>query len=146
MTGAEDKDGRQSPYSDLDRPPLRELAINKAVVRPGGLWRRVEVVAETASTNGDVAEMARDGVDEGYVRIAEVQSAGRGRLGRVWAAPARSGLFFSALLRPSDVAPVRWGWLPLLAGTAARTAVDAVSGVPVKLKWPNDLIVVDDDE
>lgn len=134
-----------SPYSDLDRPPLRELAINKAVVRPGGLWRRVEVVAETASTNADVAEAARGGEPEGYVRVAEAQSAGRGRLGRTWTAPPRSGVFVSALLRPSDVPANRWGWLPLLVGTAARTAVDAVSGVPVRLKWPNDLIVVDDD-
>lgn len=144
MTGAEDMDGRQSPYSDLDRPPLRELAITKAVVRPGGFWRRVEVVAETASTNADVADAARAGEREGYVRVAEAQSAGRGRLGRTWTAPPRSGLFLSALLRPADIPVNRWGWLPLLAGTAARTAVDAVSGVPVKLKWPNDLIVVDD--
>ncbi|WP_194925216.1 biotin--[acetyl-CoA-carboxylase] ligase [Catenulispora pinisilvae] len=133
-----------SPYSDLDRPPLRELALSKAVGRPGGLWRRIEVVAETASTNGDVADAARAGAQEGYVRVAEVQSAGRGRLGRTWSAPPRSGLFLSVLLRPSDVPAARWGWLPLLVGTAARTAVDAVSGVPVKLKWPNDLIVVDD--
>jgi len=144
MTGAEDMDGRQSPYSDLDRPPLRELAINKAVVRPGGLWRRVEVVTETASTNADVAEAARAGEKEGYIRVAEAQSAGRGRLGRTWTAPPRSGVFLSALLRPADIPVNRWGWLPLLVGTAARTAVDAVSGVPVKLKWPNDLIVVDD--
>jgi BirA family biotin operon repressor/biotin-[acetyl-CoA-carboxylase] ligase len=133
-----------SPYSDLDRPPLRELAVNKAVVRPGGLWRRVEVVRETGSTNADVADAARAGEDEGYVLVAEAQSAGRGRLGRTWTAPARSGLFLSVLLRPNDVPPARWGWLPLLAGTAARTAVDAVSGVPVRLKWPNDLIVVDE--
>ena len=133
-----------SPYTDLDRPPLRELAVNKAVVRPGGLWRRIEVVRETGSTNADVAEAARAGKEEGYVLVAEAQSAGRGRLGRTWTAPARSGLFLSMLLRPGDVAQGRWGWLPLLAGTAVRTAVDAVSGVPVKLKWPNDLIVVDD--
>ena len=133
-----------SPYSDLDRPPLRELAVNKAVVRPGGLWRRVDVVRETGSTNADVAEAARAGKAEGYVLVAEAQSAGRGRLGRTWTAPARSGLFLSVLLRPDDVPPARWGWLPLLAGTAVRTAVDAVSEVPVRLKWPNDLIVVDD--
>ena len=145
MTGAKD-DGRQSPYSDLDRPPLRELAVNKAVVRPGGLWRRIEVVRETGSTNADVAEAARAGKEEGYVLVAEAQSAGRGRLGRTWTAPPRSGLFLSVLLRPNDVPPVRWGWLPLLAGTAARTAVDAVSGVPVRLKWPNDLIVVEESD
>lgn len=118
--------------------------MNKAVVRPGGLWRRIEVVRETGSTNADVADAARGGEGEGFVLVAEAQSAGRGRLGRTWSAPARSGLFLSVLLRPGDVAPARWGWLPLLAGTAVRTAVDAVSGVPVQLKWPNDLIVVDD--
>ena len=48
-----------SPYSDLDRPPLREPALNKAVIRPGGLWRRIEVVRETGSTNADVADAAR---------------------------------------------------------------------------------------
>jgi BirA family biotin operon repressor/biotin-[acetyl-CoA-carboxylase] ligase len=134
----------ESPYTDLDRPPLREPAVNKAVVRPGGLWRRVDVRTETGSTNADLAEAARSGAAEGLVEVAEAQSAGRGRLGRTWTAPARSGLFFSVLLRPSDVAPARWGWLPLLAGTAVRTAVDAVTGVPVRLKWPNDLIMVDD--
>ncbi|NUR31287.1 MAG: biotin--[acetyl-CoA-carboxylase] ligase [Catenulispora sp.] len=139
MTNAED-----GPYTDLDRPPLRELAVNKAVVRPGGLWRRVDIVAETGSTNADLAAAARDGAAEGLVLVAEAQTAGRGRLGRAWAAPPRSGLFLSVLLRPGDVAPARWGWLPLLAGTAVRTAVDAVTGVPVRLKWPNDLIVVDD--
>ncbi|GAA2058218.1 biotin--[acetyl-CoA-carboxylase] ligase [Catenulispora yoronensis] len=133
-----------SPYTDLDRPPLRELAVNKAVVRPGGLWRRVDIVAETGSTNADLADAARRGEAEGLVLVAEAQSAGRGRLGRTWVAPARSGLFLSVLLRPGDVAPARWGWLPLLAGTAVRTAVDSVTGVPVRLKWPNDLIVVDD--
>lgn len=137
-------DSPYSPYSDLDRPPLRELAINKAVIRPGGLWRRVDVVPETGSTNADLADAARAGEPEGLVLVAESQHAGRGRLGRAWSAPQRSGLFLSVLLRPGDVAPARWGWLPLLAGTAVRTAVDAVTGVPVRLKWPNDLIVVDD--
>ena len=130
-----------SPWSDLERPPLRELSLTRALVRPGGLWRELRVVAATGSTNADVAERARAGAAEGLAVVAEAQTAGRGRLGRVWAAPPRSGLFLSVLLRPSDVAASRWGWLPLLAGTAVRTAVEAVSGVPVRLKWPNDLVV-----
>jgi len=133
-----------SPYSDLDRPPLREVAVTRAVVRPGGLWREVRIVTETGSTNADVSDAARAGAAEGLVEVAEAQSAGRGRLGRVWTAPARSGLFLSVLLRPGDVPTPRWGWLPLLAGTAARTAVEAVTGVPVRLKWPNDLIIAGD--
>ena len=93
-------DSPYSPYSDLDRPPLRELAINKAVIRPGGLWRRVDVVPETGSTNADLADAARAGEPEGLVLVAESQHAGRGRLGRAWSAPQRSGLFLSVLLRP----------------------------------------------
>lgn len=116
------------------------------MIRGGaGLWRRISVVAETGSTNADVAAAAQAGEPEGLVIVAEAQSAGRGRLGRTWTAPPRSGLFFSVLLRPGangDAVPAsRWGWLPLLAGTAVRTAVDRVTEVPVKLKWPNDLVV-----
>jgi BirA family biotin operon repressor/biotin-[acetyl-CoA-carboxylase] ligase len=130
-----------SPWSDLERPPLRELSLARALVRPGGLWRELRIVAETGSTNADAAADARSGAAEGLVVVAESQSAGRGRLGRAWTAPPRSGLFLSVLLRPSDVPASRWGWLPLLAGTAVRTAVEAVSGVPVRLKWPNDLVL-----
>ena len=48
----------------------------------------MEVVAETASTNADVAERFRAGEEEGLVLVAEHQTAGRGRLGREWVAPA----------------------------------------------------------
>ncbi|GII61314.1 biotin--[acetyl-CoA-carboxylase] ligase [Sphaerisporangium krabiense] len=129
-----------SPYTDLDRPPLSQAALTRALVRPDGLWSRLTVVDRTGSTNADLAQSARDGAREGAVLIAEVQLAGRGRLGRVWTAPARSGLTFSLLLRPS-APPARQGWLPLLVGLAAASAVRRVAGVDVRLKWPNDLLV-----
>ena len=69
---------------------LRGSRRDPGVVRPGGLWRELRVVAETGSTNADVADAARAGAAEGLVEVAEAQSAGRGRLGRVWTAPARS--------------------------------------------------------
>jgi BirA family biotin operon repressor/biotin-[acetyl-CoA-carboxylase] ligase len=72
--------------------------------------------------------------------VAEQQSAGRGRLGRVWLAPARAGLTFSVLLRPA-VRAARLGWLPLLAGVALAEAVGRVAVVEAALKWPNDLLV-----
>jgi BirA family transcriptional regulator, biotin operon repressor / biotin---[acetyl-CoA-carboxylase] ligase len=126
--------------SGLDRPPLREAALTRAVVSPGGLWSRVEIVAETGSTNADVSASAREGAAEGLVRIAENQTAGRGRLDRMWQAPARSGLTMSVLLRPA-VPLAGLGWLPLLAGVAVAQACDQVSGVNAALKWPNDLLV-----
>jgi BirA family biotin operon repressor/biotin-[acetyl-CoA-carboxylase] ligase len=83
---------------------------------------------------------AAENADEGAVLIAEEQSAGRGRLDRHWTAPARSGLFFSVLLKP-DVPVERWGWLPLLAGLATATALSSAAGTGISVKWPNDLVV-----
>lgn len=140
-----------SPYTDLDRPPLNERALNRALARPGGLWRRIEVVAETGSTNADLAARARGGAEEGLVLVAEAQTAGRGRLDRTWTAPPRSGLAFSVLLRPT--APVaRLGWLPLMAGVAVVDALRGfaeVEGITrggmrdAALKWPNDVLIGD---
>ncbi len=62
-------------------------------------------------------------------------------MGRRWVSPPRSALMFSVLLRPAEVPPARRGWVPLLAGVAAATAVRRVTGVPATLKWPNDLLV-----
>lgn len=131
-----------SPYADLDRPPLNPAALSGALVRDGALWREVRVVAETASTNADVVAAARAGAAEGLVLVAESQTAGRGRLGRSWVGPPRSGLTFSILLRPA-VPPATWGWVPLLAGVALAEAVAGHSAVPVRLKWPNDLLAPD---
>jgi BirA family biotin operon repressor/biotin-[acetyl-CoA-carboxylase] ligase len=98
------------------------------------------VVAETGSTNADVADAARAGAPEGLVLVAERQSAGRGRLGRTWQSPPRAGIAVSVLLRPGLPAS-RYGWLPLLAGVALVEAVRRVSEVDAVLKWPNDLLV-----
>lgn len=134
-------------WSDLDRPPLNATALRRALVRPGGLWTALDVVPSTGSTNSDLAARAAEGLPEGAVLVAEEQSQGRGRLGRTWSAPARSGIFFSVLLRPGrDVPAERWGWLPLLTGVALATALARAAGVDTSLKWPNDLLVSVDGE
>ncbi|MFD5294155.1 biotin--[acetyl-CoA-carboxylase] ligase [Streptomyces mutabilis] len=136
-----------NPWSDLSRPPLATTALRRGLVREGGLWRRVDVVQRTGSTNTDlVARAAAGEADEGSVLVAEEQTAARGRLDRQWSAPPRSGLFFSVLLRPAEVPVQRWGWLPLLTGVAVATGLSRVAGVDTALKWPNDLLVTVGDE
>ncbi|GAA3829126.1 biotin--[acetyl-CoA-carboxylase] ligase [Streptomyces coacervatus] len=131
-----------SRWSDLDRPPLNATALRRGLVREGGLWREVEVVQSTGSTNSDLVALAGAGkAGEGAVLVAEEQTAGRGRLDRQWTAPARSGLFFSVLLKPGGVPVARWGWLPLLTGVAVATGLSRSAGVDTALKWPNDLLV-----
>ncbi|WP_369267305.1 biotin--[acetyl-CoA-carboxylase] ligase [Streptomyces harbinensis] len=133
-------------WSDLDRPPLNARALRTALVRPAALWTGLTVVESTGSTNADLAAAATSGAAApGTVLVAEEQLSGRGRLDRRWNAPARSGLFVSVLLTPGhDVPAERWGWLPLLAGVAAVTALSPVAEVETALKWPNDLLVTVD--
>ncbi|WP_432129854.1 biotin--[acetyl-CoA-carboxylase] ligase [Streptomyces tendae] len=147
MTPRDSSDAPNSRWSDLDRPPLSSTALRRGLVRDGGLWRQVDVVQRTGSTNSDLVARAAEGdLAEGVVLVAEEQSAARGRLDRQWTAPARSGLFFSVLLRPAEIPVARWGWLPLLTGVAVATGLSRVAGVDTALKWPNDLLVTVGDE
>ncbi|HTY70869.1 MAG TPA: biotin--[acetyl-CoA-carboxylase] ligase [Actinomycetes bacterium] len=121
----------------LDAQRVEEL------LRPGGPWTRLAFVAETGSTNTDLAHWAREGrAEAGTVLVTELQRAGKGRQGRGWQAPPGRALTFSSLLHPKVPAP-RWGWLPLLAGISLRDAVTEATGVSARLKWPNDLLAPD---
>ncbi|MER5381067.1 biotin--[acetyl-CoA-carboxylase] ligase [Streptomyces sp. NPDC002688] len=147
MTPRDAADANDNRWSDLDRPPLNGTALRRALVRDDGLWCDVEVVERTGSTNSDlVGLVTKENADEGVVLVAEEQNAGRGRLDRQWTAPARSGLFFSVVLKPTGVPVERWGWLPLLTGVAVATALSRSAGVDMALKWPNDLLVTVDGE
>lgn len=130
-----------SPWTDLDRPPLSASRIAAAVVG-GPLWRSVQVVERTVSTNADVVAAARAGAAEGMVLIAEEQAGGRGRLDRTWQSPPRSGLLMSLLLAPG-LRPAALPLLSLVTGVAVVEAVRAVGGVDAVLKWPNDVMVGD---
>ena len=98
-------------------------------------------VAETGSTNADlVANFAN--AQDFSVLVAGFQTAGRGRSGRDWLAPAGSSLFVSVLLKPSLVAANSFSWIPLLAGLAmAQNVAQFLPNKKVSLKWPNDVLV-----
>ncbi|WP_201791445.1 biotin--[acetyl-CoA-carboxylase] ligase [Aeromicrobium sp. PE09-221] len=104
-------------------------------------WRGdIVVPGRTSSTNTDLASMAREGAPTGSVVAADRQDAGKGRLGRSFALPGRSGVAVSALIRPA--VPVgRWSWLPLIAGLAVDDLVRARGVSGSGIKWPNDVLV-----
>lgn len=122
-----------------DAIDLREL--RQELIRPGGLWQKVDLVDETGSTNADLAERARHDEVPGTVLLTDYQSAGRGRQGRSWTAPPGSGIAMSILLRPDGIAPSRWTWLSLLAGLAVSDGVRRAADLPALLKWPNDVLI-----
>ncbi len=122
-------------WGDLERPPLAAARLARALADDGFDLR---VVERTMSTNADLLAAAADGAPEGTVLVAEAQEAGRGRLGRTWASPPRAGLTYSVLLRPAEPS----GWLPLLAGVSLAAALEEQAGLDVRLKWPNDVVVM----
>ncbi len=76
---------------------------------------------------------------EGTVAVADVQTAGRGRLGRTWEAPPRSAVLASVLLRPPADRPLPQ--LALVAGVAVADALEELTGLALQIKWPNDVML-----
>lgn len=102
-------------------------------------WGPIAVIPSTGSTNADAADQVHEGAPEGFVVVADEQTAGRGRLDRTWTSPSGAGLAMSLVLRPV-VSDRAWGWLPLIAGVATVDALRGL-GVPAVLTWPNDVMV-----
>ena len=105
--------------------------------RTAPFGRIVHYVHETGSTNDLAASLAERGAPEGTIVIASGQSAGRGRLGREWYSPVDAGLYVSLICRNRHAAPL----LTLTGGIAVADGVRTATGLPVEIKWPNDIIV-----
>ena len=108
-----------------------------------GIAWRLRVLPEAPSTSDTLASLAVEGAPEGTAVLARRQTAGRGRAGRGWESPG-GNLHLSVLLRPDR--PPRDA--PLFGLTAAVALADAAAAVlpgdaPVRLKWPNDLMLGD---
>ena len=126
---------------DVLRPPLDAVSLREGLSGPGRQWRRLDVVAQTGSTNADLLARAAGGEDiDGAVLLAENQTAGRGRNAREWAGVPRAQIIMSVGVGSGGVATEAWGWLPLAAGVAVVDAVVAVMDVDAGLKWPNDVL------
>jgi BirA family biotin operon repressor/biotin-[acetyl-CoA-carboxylase] ligase len=98
------------------------------------------VIESTPSTMTEVERRAEAGAPEGTLVVAEEQTAGRGRRGRMWESSARAGLWWSLLLRPT-VSVDRLGWLPLVIGVGVAQGIQRGTSLDVQLKWPNDVVV-----
>ena len=106
--------------------------------------RRVERFDRVGSTNDIVRSWLADGEPEVCVAVASEQTAGRGRLGRTWTAPAGAALLVSLGFRPTWL-PVDRTWrLGASVALAMADAAEDAAGLPVgsiRCKWPNDLVI-----
>jgi len=104
-----------------------------------GLEQRIHYFPEIGSTMDAARELAKKGVGEGTIVIAEAQAHGRGRLSREWLSP-KGGIYFTLILRPS-ISPAYAPRINLMASVAVATTIRKLFGLNAELKWPNDVLI-----
>jgi len=102
--------------------------------------KRIHHFFKVDSTNRVALELGQQNEPHGAIVIAEEQSAGRGRTGRVWISEKSTGIYVSILLRP-QLTPAQAPSLTLAAGLAAHDAVAEQSGLDADIRWPNDVLL-----
>lgn len=101
---------------------------------------RLEIYETIDSTNSRAKILALGGAQEGTIVIADTQTAGRGRMDRIWISPAKKGLWLSIILKP-PISPERAPELTVLAAIAAAKAFEDFAGLNATIKWPNDIVI-----
>lgn len=104
------------------------------------IGRKIYSYAELDSTNDTAEKLAMEGGEEGTVVLAETQSKGRGRLGRIWTSPKEKGIYMSLILRPK-MSPSEAQKITLVASVALAMAIRKISSLTALIKWPNDIVV-----
>jgi BirA family transcriptional regulator, biotin operon repressor / biotin---[acetyl-CoA-carboxylase] ligase len=112
-------------------------ALAATAPRRGAFGDPIYFVTETPSTNDLAASLAERGAPEGAAVFASAQTAGRGRFGRTWFSPPGAGLYVSIVCRDEHAAP----FVTLAGGVAVAEGIRAATGLPVQIKWPNDIVV-----
>ena len=128
-----------SGYRMVGTPELVLPADIRAGLHTEVVGGRIVGYGRVGSTNAAALELARRGAPEGTLVIADHQTRGRGRLGRRWESPPGAGIWMSLILRPA-VPPERAPAITLVAAASVTQAIRAV-GLPVLVRWPNDVIV-----
>jgi BirA family biotin operon repressor/biotin-[acetyl-CoA-carboxylase] ligase len=118
----------------MDIESLRERLT---AMTPGFTLRWHE---EVDSTNTLAMRLAGNGAAERTIVLADHQTAGRGRMQRIWQSPPGCNLYFSVILRPL-IAPFRAAQITFLAGVAIFDALSPFCPEGVEIKWPNDLLI-----
>lgn len=128
----------KSGYRLLKMPFALNAWVLKQYLETQSLGRLSVVEDKLISTNDHAKELARQGGGHGLAVIARQQSAGRGRLQRLWESPV-GGLWMSVVLRP-NLSLAEASKLTLAASVAIVDAVWDLFKVRLEIKWPNDLL------
>ncbi|MBR1759701.1 MAG: biotin--[Schwartzia sp.] len=125
-------------YSLLDVPDLLLPQELQPMLRTEVIGKNMLHFDDIPSSNNEAKRLAAEGAPDGTVVVAEAQGAGKGRLSRGWFSPAKKGIWFSVVLRPSFL-PQEAPKCTLMAAVAVVRAMRDM-GFSVGIKWPNDVL------
>lgn len=131
---------RNKGYHILEAADVLDSSEIRSRLHTQWIGKEVYYQSEIDSTNSWMKRLAEDGAPEGSVTIADMQSRGKGRRGRVWVTPFGTSAPFSVLLRP-DIRPDRASMLTLVIGLCVAQGIQEMYGLDVGIKWPNDVVV-----
>ena len=127
-------------YRLLNIPDRLIPAEIKWKLRTRVLGKEILSYKKVDSTNTIAYALAEKGLKEGSVILAEEQEKGKGRHGRTWLSPSKSGIYLSVILRP-QITPNEISKITLLAAVAAARAIRETADLQAMIKWPNDILV-----
>ncbi|WP_409346639.1 biotin--[acetyl-CoA-carboxylase] ligase [Paenibacillus sp. MBLB4367] len=126
-------------YRLLQEPERIDHASLLAGLKTRVLGQSIKLFDEVDSTNNIAHDLVQKGAGEGTLVIAEQQTKGRGRMGRVWLSPKGKGIWMSIVLKPDIPLPFTPQLTLLVAVALCRTIRKLTPDVGIK--WPNDLLI-----
>jgi len=138
--GVEIKGHHSSGYQLRKLPDILAPSLIRTELGENEIGNKIIHYFRIESTNDVALALAAKGAAHGTGVLAEEQTAGRGRFGRTWHSEKSSGIYVSVVLRP-DLSPAAAPALTLMAGVATHRALSGATGLPVDIRWPNDLLV-----
>ena len=127
-----------------NRAPLDAQLLKQELLLRQCLWQNAIIKDEVTSTNDIARELVSSNIAEGTFVLANFQTKGRGRQNRNWEAPKNSSIFISIVLKPNSENNL--GWIPLLIGLSLHKSLEAETRKNIKIKWPNDLVLVENNQ
>lgn len=140
---------RQEGYDieSVNKKGYRLISSPNDLLNPQNIYHnlKTEIIGkniihlESVDSTNDYLKKIGNDVQEGTVVISEEQTKGKGRLGRNWQSKSKEGIWMSIILKP-EIVPYKAPFITLIAGAAIVKALNGLQ-VPVKIKWPNDIII-----
>lgn len=128
-------------YRLLSKPDKLDMSRLQLKLETERFGRFVKYYDQVESTQIVAARCVEEGAEEGTLIFAEQQTAGKGRMGRLWHSPIGKGIWMSLILKPVWIPLLFTPQLTLLVAVALCRAIRSATGVEAGIKWPNDLLV-----